>query len=169
MLRYEAPPLERLEDLVLRGLGPRRGSENFRRLGAKIRQTAEHHPKDLFLLAKLYWFIARNLGEASKPRLQDLQKELEKHRNTLLSNLDLQTKEMEALIKFLNLPDSDQDDADAWWRVETNVPEQISPGPLLFFSQFVKKPTRPRPVMQSYGTLSTEHPDSLRKKNPGMY
>ncbi|MEZ0276650.1 MAG: hypothetical protein ACAH88_17190 [Roseimicrobium sp.] len=167
-----------LAEYVTKGLGPRLGPDNLRRLSKRIRQAVEDKkPSTLLLLAKAYWLIARILGEDSAVRQHDIRRTLEEHIRKLPGTLELDCvdpalaaagrNDCTELAKLLN--QIDPDTKEKWWRAESDTPEQISPGPLWSFSQSAQKPARLQPVMHVSCTLNVEHPESLRKRNPWMY
>jgi hypothetical protein len=133
-----------LTDRLVQGLSPRYGIDNLKKLGERIKETAKK--KDgvamrlaMFRLGQLYWLIARIIGEAYGNRIPDLYSTLK----SFGASGKINPSEEECL-ELGKLYDSLE------WRTEPN-PDQVSPGPLLFFSQYTN-PTAERDLrMQRHG------------------
>ncbi|MFA6050077.1 MAG: hypothetical protein WC761_02670 [Candidatus Paceibacterota bacterium] len=151
------PKLDELNDYLCQGLSPRHGMENLRKLGRKIREVAEMEQSvakclALLQLAQIYWLIAKIVDELSIRRASDLYKDLESYGAP--NQIDAKESDCEEILKLLQSLE---------WRTEQE-PDQISPGPLLFFSQYTKPAGRDLKIQRHGGALRAPTQDELARK-----
>jgi hypothetical protein len=162
-----------LASRIRQGLGARHGSENLSRLFQKVRTSAFAENKDkkeLPELVKIYWLVARVLGEHSSLRKRDITECL-RHLGVLhdfepAADLMAAEDDCASLNKRLTkLRWEKQEDG-------TLRQAQISPGPLWYFSK-AAAPARDldsaSPSMAVSCALTAVPPEELNERDPWMY